>query len=229
MSLSLCEADLIADFDARFGKGLIFYQDNPAIQTQTVDGFQVRTPAYLHLLFESSFTDNNAQYEFALTGAIGKKPFIKDNADGPQQSPASSSTSTSAATPSPVPDDRGPGYVPGSDIDVSGYEITRVNAGTHLLMFNKFCMYRPHMLLLTSDGWRRQFQQLDLDDLSAAWDVLSTLGWRYFMFFNCGKDGGCSRLHVSSLHAILTVGSRFPSTEEPHQKLPVAYPQPKNK
>lgn len=42
MSPSFCEEDLIADFDARFKKGLIFYQDNPAIQTQTIDGFKVR-------------------------------------------------------------------------------------------------------------------------------------------------------------------------------------------
>ena len=54
MSLSLCEADLIADFDARFGKGLIFYQDNPAIQTRTIDGFKVRRrPARLHPPFRS--------------------------------------------------------------------------------------------------------------------------------------------------------------------------------
>lgn len=86
--------------------------------------------------------------------------------------------------------------MPGSDIDVSGYEITYVN-GTHLLMFNKFCMYRPHLLLLTKDGWRRQYEQLDLQDLQAVWNVLESLNWRYFMFFNCGKDGGCSRLHVS--------------------------------
>lgn len=128
-------------------------------------------------------TDPYPQYEFAITGAIGKKPFIKDNADEP---PVSSPSVK-----------RSPGYVPGSDIDVSGYEITYVN-GTHLLMFNKFCMYRPHLLLLTKDGYRRQYEQLDLQDLQAVWNVLQSLNWRYFMFFNCGKDGGCSRLHVSS-------------------------------
>ena len=43
MSLSLPEEKaLIADFDARLKKGLIFYEPNPKFQTQTIDGFEVR-------------------------------------------------------------------------------------------------------------------------------------------------------------------------------------------
>ncbi|RYP48441.1 hypothetical protein DL769_011201 [Monosporascus sp. CRB-8-3] len=159
MTIPLSEEELVAEFDRRWNRGIIFYEDNPKIQTQTVNGFQ---------------------YEFTVTGAIGKKPFIKDNADEP---PAPTSSVK-----------KSPGYVPGSDIDVSGYEITYIN-DTHLLMFNKFCMYRPHLLLLTKDGHRRQYEQLDLQDFQATWKVLGGLNWKYFMFFNCGKDGGCSRLH----------------------------------
>ncbi|RYP23260.1 hypothetical protein DL765_001169 [Monosporascus sp. GIB2] len=105
MTIPLSEEELVAEFDRRWNRGIIFYEDNPKIQTQTINGFQ---------------------YEFTITGAIGKKPFIKDNADEP---PAQTSLVKNS-----------PGYVPGSDIDVSGYEITYIN-DTHLLMFNKFCKH----------------------------------------------------------------------------------------
>lgn len=121
-----------------------------------------------------------AQFEFAVTAAISKKPYIKDNGDEPAAGE--------------VTRQRPPGFAPGSDIDVSGYELADVSA-THLVAFNKFCMYRAHLLLLTKDGHRRQYLQLDLQDMQASWAMLEALGWRYFMFFNCGKDGGCSRLH----------------------------------
>lgn len=155
-----------------------------------------------------------------VTTAISKKPYIKDDDDEPitlsSSSASLSSSSSSIATssgseasaasaassssslslsPSPSPSPPPSGYVRGSDIDVSGYEIGNVSA-THMLAFNKFCMYRPHLLLLTRDGTRRQYEPLAADDLQSAWAALDALGWRrYFLFFNCGKDGGCSRLH----------------------------------
>ncbi|KAI1843621.1 hypothetical protein JX265_007407 [Neoarthrinium moseri] len=159
MTVPLRENDLLSEFDRRHKAGLIFYDSNPQIQLEAVNGFQ---------------------FELVVTAAISKKPYIKDNGDEP-----------SAANPAAK---RPPGYALGSDIDVSGYEIGDVTA-THLLAFNKFCMYRPHMLLLTKDGFRRQYNQLDVEDIQAAWKVLEALNWSHFMFFNCGKDGGCSRLH----------------------------------
>ncbi|ETS84576.1 hypothetical protein PFICI_02601 [Pestalotiopsis fici W106-1] len=154
------EATILAEFDRRRKEGVIFYDDNPEIQTYNFNGFQ---------------------FEFAVTAAISKKPYIKDNGDEPAPN------GTTAAK-------RPPGYAPGSDIDISGYEIGDVSP-THLWAFNKFCMYRPHLLLLTKDGYRRQYEPLDLDDIQSAWGALESLGWNYFMFFNCGKEGGCSRLH----------------------------------
>lgn len=41
MSLPLGEEELLADFDRRCQRGTIFYDNHPAIQTQTIDGFQV--------------------------------------------------------------------------------------------------------------------------------------------------------------------------------------------
>lgn len=120
------------------------------------------------------------QFEFAVTAAISKKPYIKDNGDEP------STPIRAAATAA--------GFEPGSDINVSGYQIGDVS-DTHFLAFNKFCMYRPHLLLLTKNGFKRQYDNLDLDDIQSAWNVLDALDWKYFLFFNCGKIGGCSRLH----------------------------------
>jgi ATP adenylyltransferase len=50
-------------------------------------------------------------------------------------------------------------------------------------------------MLLTSDSHQRQYEALKKGDLAAAWSVLSTMGEDYVAFFNCGRDGGCSRLH----------------------------------
>ena len=87
------------------------------------------------------------------------------------------------------------GCRPGSDIDVSGDEIADVGS-THLLAFNRFCAARPHLLLVTQDGFRRQHEELDSDDITALWQVLSSFKQkRYLAIFNCGIDAGCSRLH----------------------------------
>ena len=82
----------------------------------------------------------------------------------------------------------------GSDINTSGFEIGDVGS-THFLITNKFCFARPHLILLTSNGHQRQYEPLDEEDLGAAWSVLSSIGKDYIAFFNCGQDGGCSRLH----------------------------------
>lgn len=98
-----------------------------------------------------------------------------------QQAPSTSSSS---------------GCRPGSDIDVGGYEVADVGT-THLLAYNKFAAARPHLLLLTQDGFRRQHERLDRHDFAALGQVLSNLRRRerYLAIFNCGVDGGCSRLH----------------------------------
>ncbi|KAL2015678.1 hypothetical protein VTK56DRAFT_5035 [Thermocarpiscus australiensis] len=87
-----------------------------------------------------------------------------------------------------------PGCRPGSDINVSGYEVTTIGS-THLLTVNKYPAARPHFLILTQNGFRRQYEALDRDDIAAAWKVISSLSNRYMVLFNCGIDSGCSRLH----------------------------------
>lgn len=84
---------------------------------------------------------------------------------------------------------------PGSDIDTNGFEVGEIS-GTHILVANKFCYARPHYLLLTKDGYQRQYHPLNRADLAAAWNLLSGRDEDGFaVFFNCGKGAGYSRLH----------------------------------
>lgn len=52
-------------------------------------------------------------------------------------------------------------------------------------------------MLLTFDGHRRQYEALDSHDLTAAVTCLNAMHSEqdYAVFYNCGQDGGCSRLH----------------------------------
>ncbi|KAL2270560.1 hypothetical protein VTJ83DRAFT_2744 [Remersonia thermophila] len=117
---------------------------------------------------------------------------------------SSLTTKPSAASAAP------PNCRPGSDIDVNGYEVAALGppgcGPTHLLAANKFPLTRPHFLILTEDGWRRQHEPLDAEDFAAATQVLGSLARtssppssrhrrRYLLFFNCGLDSGCSRVH----------------------------------
>ena len=77
---------------------------------------------------------------------------------------------------------------------MAGYEVLTIGS-THLLAVNKFPAARPHLLILTQDGFRRQYEALNRDDISAAWQVLSSLTIRSLLLFNCGIDSGCSRMH----------------------------------
>jgi ATP adenylyltransferase len=82
----------------------------------------------------------------------------------------------------------------GSDISTHGFEIGGTST-SHFLVTKKFCWARPHLILVTSDGYQRQYEGLDLNDIKSVWSLLSSLDRDYVAFYNCGQDGGCSRLH----------------------------------
>ncbi|XEU94862.1 hypothetical protein FSHL1_000146 [Fusarium sambucinum] len=128
-------------------------------------------------------TDGDLKFHFVLTKALIKKPTLST----PEQQSASKSS---------LPKDRQ--LLPGSDIDTTGFEMSGSDDSSHFLIANKFCFSRPHLMMLTRDGYRRQYEPLDQTDFEAAWSTLSSLNdatTDYVVFFNCGKDGGCSRLH----------------------------------
>ncbi|KAG5775491.1 hypothetical protein H9Q73_010833 [Fusarium xylarioides] len=128
------------------------------------------------ILIKARF-DSLVQFQFLLTSALAKKPSIQTAGAQAHQVNESSQQKRD-----------------GCDINTAGYEICDVGS-THVLVASKFCFANPHLMLLTSDGHQRQCEPLNKDDLTAVWSVLSTMGEDYVAFFNCGRDGGCSRLH----------------------------------
>ncbi|KAH7229909.1 hypothetical protein BKA60DRAFT_506214 [Fusarium oxysporum] len=164
--------------------------DRPA---PTIDGsallstFDVLTKSGLVLYDESQkvveHTDGDLKFHFVLTKALIKKPTLST----PEQSSASGNGLSNSKQ-----------LLPGSDIDTNGFEMGDSESSTHFLIANKFCFSRPHLMMLTRDGYRRQYEPLNQSDFEAAWGTLASLKnatTDYVVFFNCGKDGGCSRLH----------------------------------
>ncbi|KAL4997714.1 ATP adenylyltransferase-domain-containing protein [Aspergillus recurvatus] len=127
------------------------------------------------------FDDDGFAIEFHISTSLSKKPQNGDPVSGHEE-----------------PDAKKPEcFGPGSDIanNDPGTLLASIH-GTHLLVVNKFCMFRPQLLLLTSDSYRRQREPLDLDDLRAACTVLTSLDASpQFVIYNCGPRGGASRQH----------------------------------
>ncbi|KAF6840615.1 ap4a phosphorylase 2 [Colletotrichum plurivorum] len=175
------EASVLARFDRLVEEGTVLYSPD---------------------LRKVHHTDGGFKFEFRLTSALKSKPAaVSDNAELDEEvssqkhppPPPAEQSKTAADDWLPLDED---GCIPGGDISVSGgFLLGPVNGGSHALVFNKFCAYRPHLMLLAADGRRRQFEALGRDDLSAAAAALDGLGEEYLAIFNCGRDAGCSRLH----------------------------------
>ncbi|UQC89149.1 ATP adenylyltransferase [Colletotrichum lupini] len=212
MASPITEASVLAAFDEKVRDGIVMYAED------------------MEKIYHE---DGGFKFEFRLTAALKSKPAaVEDNAEldeaddnGPPSRTNASATSHANTRTQEDGKHRNnkitldeEGNLPGGDISIAGFELTTVGGGgdeeaTHVLAFNKFCAYRPHLLLLTADGRRRQFEGLDGRDLGAAVQVLGglNLGWggdadagadgeeekrrEYLVIFNCGKEGGCSRLH----------------------------------
>ena len=80
---------------------------------------------------------------------------------------------------------------------------------THLLVLNKFCVFRPQLLLLTADSYRRQSEQLDIEDFKAVCDILPLMGDPHFAIYNCGAKSGASRQH-KHIHVLPRPSRLFP-------------------
>lgn len=73
---------------------------------------------------------------------------------------------------------------------------------SHTLLQNKYCVYRPSLVLHTNH-FAPQSSDLDLGDLTAAWDTLShlqpqsqpRLRPQYMLIYNCGANAGSSQAH----------------------------------
>ncbi len=65
---------------------------------------------------------------------------------------------------------------------------------SHSLLLNKYCVYRPSLLLITRD-FVPQSEGLDRSDLAAAWALLNQFKQRHMMIYNCGYNSGSSQGH----------------------------------
>ncbi|MCJ1310784.1 hypothetical protein MMC25_004451 [Agyrium rufum] len=65
---------------------------------------------------------------------------------------------------------------------------------SHVLELNKFCVYRPSLILHTKEELP-QTDDLDLGDIEALWTTLTQLEGDYLALYNCGVDAGASQSH----------------------------------
>ncbi|KAJ5514184.1 hypothetical protein N7463_003736 [Penicillium fimorum] len=127
--------------------------------------------------------DGGMTFSFHLAESLKTKPQAKD-------APETKTSLTHVVNTQPV------SFGPGSDI-ANGHPdicITTVN-DTHYLVVNKFPVFRPMLLLLTVDSYRRQHEPLVLEDIEAAWSTICGLKDEHYVFFNCTVLAGSSREH----------------------------------
>ncbi|KAK4171600.1 putative 5',5'''-P-1,P-4-tetraphosphate phosphorylase [Triangularia setosa] len=180
--LNLDEQALLEEFDQRVKDGVVIYDGDHRVIRKSYNGFP---------------------FEFRIFTGHASKPEVSTSGD-PSLAPSTKVSANVSTTHRP----KTPEYLPGSDISLTGFEIRNSSADVghaHYMIFNKFCAARPHYLLLTQNGHRRQHESLKMDDFRTLWGVLAVLNkdWetkklgarRYLGMFNCGIDSGCSRLH----------------------------------
>lgn len=74
-----------------------------------------------------------------------------------------------------------------------GFVLATIN-NTHVLQFNKFCVFRPQLILHTK-VYAKQTEDLDLEDFAAGLDVMRQLREPWVLFYNCGLRAGSSQGH----------------------------------
>ena len=65
---------------------------------------------------------------------------------------------------------------------------------SHKLILNKYCVYRP-MLILHTTLYEPQTNDLNEDDLTSAWAILRQIKTPQMIIYNCGVEGGSSQGH----------------------------------
>ncbi|KAK1590758.1 ATP adenylyltransferase [Colletotrichum navitas] len=206
-STAIDEASVLARFDELVRDGVVMYAEDMEKVYYEDRGFKFEFRITSALKSKPAAVGDNAELDDANGGADGGSHHTSSETKAPGTGNGSAGASSSNGTLHGIEFDAD-GCLPGGDISIAGYEIGLVGGGAHVLSFNKFCAYRPHLMLVTADGRRRQFEALDGADLGAAREVLMGLhrrgggggggggvGQEYLAIFNCGKKGGCSRLH----------------------------------
>lgn len=109
------------------------------------------------------------QFRFDVTPALAKKPILS-------------------------PDDPGRSKPIGPFVDPPEEWIVARIGQSHKLILNKYCVYRP-MLILHTTLFVPQTNDLELGDLTAAWAILRQIETPQMIIYNCGVEAGSSQGH----------------------------------
>jgi sulfate adenylyltransferase (ADP) / ATP adenylyltransferase len=82
----------------------------------------------------------------------------------------------------------------GPFVDPRKEEIVTDVGSNHRLLINKYCIYRP-MLVLPTTVFALQTDDLDISDITASWSVLKALKTPQMVIYNCGAGAGSSLGH----------------------------------
>ncbi|KAI4242509.1 MAG: hypothetical protein LQ352_007223 [Teloschistes flavicans] len=125
------------------------------------------------ILFEIPRTDiaivNGIQYHFSTTSVLGPKPVL---------SPTDPARSKAV----------GPFVNPPDEFILARF------GNTHTLIMNKYCVYRP-MLILHTTLFEPQTDDLNHRDLALAWVLLKAFKTPQMVIYNCGVESGSSQGH----------------------------------
>lgn len=73
-------------------------------------------------------------------------------------------------------------------------EIITDLGASHRLLVNKYCIYRP-MLVIPTKEYALQTDDLDISDIEATWAVLQAFSTPSLVIYNCGINAGSSQGH----------------------------------
>lgn len=123
----------------------------------------------MSMIFERVQTDLSLQFEFRVVSHLDSKPISAP--DSPSRKKAG-----------------------GPFIDPREEEVVTDVGPSHRLLLNKFCVYRP-MLVLPTTVYAPQSDDLNVEDMKAAWSVLQAFHTAQMVIYNCGSDAGSSVGH----------------------------------
>ena len=92
------------------------------------------------------------------------------------------------------PDDPGRSKPIGPFVDPPEEWIVARFGQSHKLILNKYCVYRP-MLILHTTLFEPQTNDLNEGDLTAAWAILKQIETPQMIIYNCGVEAGSSQGH----------------------------------
>ncbi|KAF4336973.1 ATP adenylyltransferase C-terminal [Fusarium beomiforme] len=166
---SLKESELLKTFDQFVKNGLVQYDYSFTTEIRLINGIRVSYHSSFISYFDANFIP---KFEFRISKALQHKP-----------STVHESVTQNLAKLKPRP---------GSDINTIGTELCTLGEA-HVLAFNGFSSYRPHYLIITADGYKKQREPLDIQDFRAIREFLDNND--YLVFYNCKPEASCSRDH----------------------------------